>query len=360
MIRISSLFPVAALSVLALSCISMRPGSAFDTPDPPGSKLVKYGIVVPVGPYGSWDSGMVESPVVWYDSTHATYGMVYTGYASTDSTKRGYAFVTKPRVGLAWSNDLLHWQKDPRNPIFGGSGIAGTPDEEGTSGPFLWRENGTYYLFYFGVTGKGYEKGKKTMNIATSSDLHTWKRYDGNPIITPFGNGWRRDAIWHPHVVKNGNVYHLFFNASGLVNGLTEEFIGYATSTDLFHWTVDDEHSPILRGSAKPGAWDASGRAGDPSLYKVDRTWYMAWYSWDKKNSADGLAWTSEEEFPLNWRVYEKNPVLRIGEPGSYDALHAGKPFVVRTRDRHYHFYTAVALDEKRQIAVAIWPNVID
>jgi predicted GH43/DUF377 family glycosyl hydrolase len=221
----------------------------------------------------------------------------------------------------------------------------------------MWYENRTYYLFYFGVTAKGYEKGLKTMNLAISHDLREWKRFEGNPIISPAGNGWRRDAIWHPNIVKSNGSYYLFFNASGVFNGLVEEFTGYATSRDLFRWTVDDEHSPILTGSGKPGAWDASGRAGDPSVFKVGDRWYMAWYSWDKKNSADGLAWTSEQEFPLGWRIYERNPVLRIGEPGSFDALHAGKPFIVRTEKQHYHFYTAVALDETRQIAVAVWPG---
>ncbi len=345
-----------ALPFLTLSCLFLEHHPDSTPSDPPGSRLAKYGIVVPVGPYGAWDSGMVESPVVWYDSLRQKYGMVYTGYGSTDSAKRGYHYVTAPHVGLAWSDDLLHWKKDPKNPIFGGSGVVGSSDEEGTSGPFLWLENGTYYLFYFGVTGKGYERGLKTMNLAISTDLYSWKRYGGNPIISPAGNGWRRDAIWHPHVVKNANRYFLFFNASGVFNGLAEEFIGYATSQDLFHWEVDDAHSPILAGSAKPGSWDASGRAGDPSVFKVGHTWYMAWYSWDKKNSADGLAWTTEDQFPLGWQKYSRNPILRIGNPGSYDALHAGKPFIFRTSQRHFHFYTAVALDETRQIAVAVWP----
>jgi hypothetical protein len=156
--------------------------------------------------------------------------------------------------------------------------------------------------------------------------------------------------------VKDAGTYYLFFNASGVFNGFEEEFIGYATSRDLVQWHVDDSHSPILVGSAVPGSWDASGRAGDPSVYRVGSTWYMAWYSWDKRNSADGLALTSADQFPLGWRKYTKNPILRIGEPGSYDALHAGKPFIVNTPERHYHFYTAVALDETRQIAVAVWP----
>ena len=323
-------------------------------PNPPGSQLMKCGIVLPVGSAGEWDSGMVESPVVWHDSNHSNYGMVYTGYDSINLTKRGYAHVTRPQVGLAWSDDLLHWKKDLRNPIFTGSGVHGSPDAEGATGPLVWSENGTYYLFYIGVTGRGYETGTKTMNLATSTDLYTWKRYERNPVIAPAGNGWRRDAIWHPNVVKNAGLYYLFFNASGVVNGLEEEFIGYATSEDLFHWEVDDANSPLLVGSTRPGAWDASGRAGDPSVYKVGDIWYMAWYGWDKKNSADGLAWTTEEEFPLAWRVYEHNPVLRIGESGSYDALHAGKPFIFRANDVHYHFYTAVALDETRQIAVAL------
>ena len=342
---------------LVISWFSSSPGQSIKSTSPPGSQLIKCGVVLPVGHHGAWDDGMVESPVVWYDTLRKRYGMVYTGYGSTDSTKRGYKYVTRPKIGLAWSDDLHIWEKDPQSPILGGSGIPGSPDSEGTTGPFLWFENGTYYLFYFGVTARGYEGGKKTMNLATSTDLIHWKRYEGNPIIAPAGEGWRRDAIWHPNVVKGGETYYLFFNASGVVNGLVEEFIGYATSKDLFQWTVDDAHSPLLVGSARPGAWDASGRAGDPSVYKVGDTWYMAWYSWDRKNSADGLAWTTEEEFPLGWRVYERNPVLQIGEPGSYDALHAGKPFIFRTESNHYHFYTAVALDETRQIAVAVWPG---
>jgi predicted GH43/DUF377 family glycosyl hydrolase len=345
---------------LVLSILSVLTGEQrSDGPlqDPPGSRLVKCGIVLPVGGQGEWDAGMVESPVVWYDAERNRYGMVYTGYGRADSSRRGYKYVTGPRIGLAWSDDLRHWVKDPGSPIFGGSGVPGSPDAEGASGPFLWSENGTYYLFYFGVTARGYEKGTKTLNLATSRDLVTWTRYEGNPIIAPAGSGWRRDAIWHPNIVKRGDRYYLFFNASGVAGGLTEEFIGYATSDDLFHWEVDDLNSPVLVGSGREGAWDAAGRAGDPSVYRVGNIWYMAWYSWDRKNSADGLAWTTEEKFPLGWHVYEKNPVLMVGNPGSYDALHAGKPFIVQATDTHYHFYTAVALDETRQIALAIWPG---
>ncbi len=324
---------------------------------PPGATLAKCGVVLPVGTAEAWDGGMVESPAVWYDSTRARYGMVYTGYDLRYPERRGYASVGGPRIGLAWSDDLMTWEKDTRSPILSANDEAGSPDEAGVTGPFMWLEGGRYYLFYFGTTEAGYEGGRKTLNLATSADLVAWERYAGNPIIGPAGEGWRRDAIWHPNVVKVDGTYYLFFNASGVVDGQAEEFIGYASSPDLQTWTVHDEHNPLLVGSREPGAWDATGRAGDPSLYRVGDTWYMAYYSWDRTQAQDGLAMTSAEDFPLGWVPYEGNPVLRVGEPGAFDAQHAHKPFVLRTDARHHHFYTAVDTAEARQIALAVEPG---
>ena len=300
---------------------------------------------------------MVESPAVWKDRQSGRYGMVYTGYAHIHPGRRGYDTVAEPQIGLAWSGDLFHWERDPRAPLLGGSHIPGAPDEQGATGPFLWQEGGRCYLFYFGVTGRGYERGRKTLNLATSSDLRHWERYRGNPIIAPTGNGWRCEAIWHPNIVKVGTRYYLFFNASGVHKGREEEFIGYATSPDLMSWSVDDAHSPLLVGSGVTGAWDSTGRTGDPSLYRRGDRWYMAYYSWDGVHSRDGLAMTTAEEFPLGWIPYQGNPVLDIGAPGTYDSLHAGKPFIFETEDRHYHFYTAVDEQERREIALALWPG---
>jgi predicted GH43/DUF377 family glycosyl hydrolase len=322
---------------------------------PTGQELVleKHGVILPLGPKGAWDAGMVESPVIWFDSTARRFAMVYAGYARVREDVRGYNAVARPQVGLAWSDDLLHWTKDPRNPIFGPSGIPGTSDAEGTPGPFIIRAQGKYFLFYFGTTGTGYEKGTKAMNVATSSDLITWKRYEGNPVISPAGDGWRKDAIWHPNIVEHRGTYYLFFNASGVAKGREEEYIGYATSTDLLHWQVRDADSPLLVGSMTPGAWDASGRTGDPSVFKSGDRWFMAYYSWDGTKAQDGIAWTTEKAFPLGWHPAPQNPILKVGPAGSYDAQHAHKPFVVVHNGVYYHYYTAVAGDERREIALA-------
>lgn len=367
---IGAVFAALVLVLVETGCSPSQP-SGTSAPEPrtvapasvretvPGADLTKCGIVLRRGAEGAWDSGMVESPAVWYDEARGRYGMVYVGYGYREGSapEPGYESVATPQIGLAWSDDLLHWTKDPAGPIFGPSGVAGAPDAAGTTGPFVWRDGGTYYLFYIGLTGIGYEAGEKTLNVATSTDLRHWERYGGNPIIAPGGEGWRRDAIWHPNIVEVGETYYLFFNASGVVDGVEEERIGYATSSDLLRWTVDDERAPLLAGSGRPGAWDASGRAGDPAVYRLGDRFYMAFYSWDGHRAQDGVAWTTVAEFPLGWRPYERNPVLTTGGAGSFDEVHAHKPFIMRTPTRHYHFYTAVDARESREIALAVSPG---
>ena len=192
----------SAFLLLIISCLSVGRRPEAGTSDPPGSRLAKYGIVLPVGPYGSWDSGMVESPVVWYDSIQGKYGMVYTGYESLDSAKRGAESCHETSGGTL-----------PGATIFcTGRRFRGIRSSEEAASPVLltrrarlvlscgWRTR--RYLFYFGVTAKGYEKGMKTMNLALSTDLHTWKRFIRQSDHLPFRNGWLRDAIWHPNVVR--------------------------------------------------------------------------------------------------------------------------------------------------------------
>lgn len=315
--------------------------------------LEKKGIVLTTGKIGDFDSGMIESPMVWFDETKQKYGMVYVGYQLIKEKFSGYDSVAFPKIGLAWSDDLYTWKKDERNPIFGPSGESNSTDFLGTSGPFIWIED-KYYLFYFGLTEKGYEAGNKTLNLAVSNDLITWERYKSNPIIKPSGKGFRRDAIWHPNILKAKNKYYLFFNASGINNDIEEEFIGYAVSDDLFNWNVDDKNSPILVGSGIEGRWDSSFRTGDPCVFKFQEKWCMTYYSWDNINTQDGIAYTSDEEFPLGWKPDPCNPILKKGLSGSFDELHAGKPFSFLTDDCYFHFYTAVDRYEKREIALAV------
>lgn len=337
-------------SVLLAACQSapLRTSSNVAPDVPPGARLEKCGRVLDLGEGDAWDAGMVESPTVWFDEATQRYGMLYVGYGrKPGTTGYGYAKVTAPHLGLAWSQDGRTWTKDPRNPVFRG-------DATGATGPFLMRVGEVYHLYYISTTEAGYEKGVKTIGHATSTNLVDWTPDPLNPMVAPAGDGWRSEAAWRPMVVRDGDRYVMFFNASGVIGGHHEEFIGLATSTDLRRWTVDDAHSPLLGGLPTPGTWDAMGRAGDPSVYRVGDRWYMAYYAWDRTHAQDGLAWTTAAAFPYGWRPYVGNPILRIGPPGSIDDEHAHKPTVFRHDGQHFHFYTAVDTAQVRTIALAM------
>jgi predicted GH43/DUF377 family glycosyl hydrolase len=241
------------------------------TSKPVGASLIKAGIILGLGAAGSFDEGMVESPAVWFDKKNQLFGMVYTGYNKSSS---------KGHIGLAWSKDLIHWEKDKRSPIFSPSGIEGTPDSASVTGPLIFFEGDTYYLFYIGCTNSGYEKGVKSLCMATSKDLITWKRNSVNPIIAPNDKEWM-------------------------------------------------------------------------SLYQFENKWYLSYYGYSATTGKayDGLAWTTEDKFPLGWEKYALNPVLSPG-PELYDITYAHKPFIINYNGKHYHYYTAVGSGGRR-IALA-------
>lgn len=310
---------------------------------PRGYTLTKKGIVIQRGTTGTWNAGVVESPCVFFDPNAGHYKMIYVGYAGTPSSP------STASLGYAYSDDLENWTQYGSNPFFEKSNISGAPDQYGTTGGYCWYEDGVYHLFYIGLTESDYESGTKSLCHATSTDFATWTRHGA--VITPDGTGWREKAIWHPTIVKRGLTYYLFFNATSHDE---KEQIGYATSTDLSSWTVDDENSPLI-AAGESGEWD-DVITGDPCVYRVGETWYMTYYGYDGSHAGDGFATTSDGDFPLGWKKFSGNPVLSHGEASSYDALHAHKPAIWITPTKYYHWYTAVddATPSKREIALAI------
>lgn len=292
--------------------------------------LTKRGVVLGTGP-AAFDAQKAESPAIWWDLTARRWGMVYTGYSSA----------SQGSVGLAWSDDLLTWTKAGQ--LLAPTGVSGDPDAGGITGPYMWLEGGTYHLIYIGLTAVGYEAGTKTLCLATAASLAgPWTRH--GIIIGSAAGTWRAGPIWHSSIVKRGPIYYLFFNAS-----TSPEVIGYATATSAMGpWTVDDTNSPII--TVSPSGWD-SGWVGDPSVYTVGGTWYMAYYGAGLSTAQDGVA-TTTEGFPLGWVKHAGNPVLTNGAAGSIDETYAHKPFIVNHARRHHHFYTAVG-SAGRVIALA-------
>ncbi len=174
-------------------------------------------------------------------------------------------------IGLAWSNDLLHWELT--DPIL--QPQDGAPWEHGgLYRPDLLLYDGTYYLYYNAKTdtlpkseGGGWHEQS---GVATSRDLKSWTRYPGSPIL-PNGPHDSRDARFasNPYVVKNGREWAMFYFGLGYQRpGRACEMI--ALGTDPLHFTKSPE---ILIDTGAPGTIDETF-AHKPSVIYHDGALY--------------------------------------------------------------------------------------
>jgi predicted GH43/DUF377 family glycosyl hydrolase len=213
-------------------------------------------------------------------------------------------------IGLAWSDDLLHWQLtdpilDPQD---------GAPWEHGgLYRPDLMLDRGTYYLYYNAKTdtlpksvGGGWHE---QTGVVTSTDLKTWKRYPGNPVLR---NGSRGSDT-------------------------------YPTSNPI-HATKP----PI------PDARD-SRFASNPFVVQNGCDLAMFYYGYNYERPGRALELLALSVDPYTF-VKVPEVLIDTGAPGTIDETFAHKPSVVTHEGVLYHFYCAVSgkyPNETRGIAVA-------
>jgi predicted GH43/DUF377 family glycosyl hydrolase len=106
-----------------------------------GSNFVPaaQGPVFDVGTPGSWDSFTVTTPKVFNDGSQ--FVMLYAGDARLIDDPTG--------IGLAVSDDLLHWQRHPGNPVLV-TGPSGEFDSVSVSSAIPYQVGGLWCLLYAG------------------------------------------------------------------------------------------------------------------------------------------------------------------------------------------------------------------
>ena len=93
----------------------------------------------------------------------------------------------------------------------------------------------------------------------------------------------------------------------------------------------------LHEGGANGIGWDCAFCA-DPCVGQCGDEWLMFYYGYDGHHAQEGLARSPDL---CRWAKLPE-PILRSGQPGSIDELHAHKPSVVEKDGRLYHFYCAV------------------
>ena len=171
--------------------------------------------VLEPGPPGSWDARWVESPTVVFDSRTGRWLMWYTGLSAE----------WRASIGLATSDDGIHWQKYPANPILG-PGLDGSWNDYWIAVPTVMVYRSGYWLFYSGVSAEDLGDGRvddAAVGFAWSIDGDTWLGVHSSPVLTRDDAG--PGGSWAPTVVlgPEGNQIFMWFE--------TETGIGFATAT---------------------------------------------------------------------------------------------------------------------------------
>jgi len=182
------------------------------------------GAVLSKGTSGAWDDDAVYEPSILF--AKGKWHMYYVGYSGSE-----YA------IGLATSSDGITWVKYASNPVLS-KGSSGTPDVTEVRDPCVIYEDGTFKMWYTGVSS-----GTNSICYATSATGTDWTKYASNPVITKPSSGWGSNVIGDPCVIKVDLAYYMYLSGASTAG---EELVGHATSSDGISWTLSSSN-PIIQ-----------------------------------------------------------------------------------------------------------------
>jgi len=148
------------------------------------------------------------------------------------------------------------------------------------------RHGGKWWMFYTG-TSKGESLRKQRIGLATSDDLHDWRRFEKNPILDLDPRHYEEydPTAWHDRSLRDpwvapdpeGKGFRMWFTArarGGAADG--RGTIGTARSADLVTWVAEPPLTP-------PGDF---GECEVPQYFAVDGRHYLLFSTSAQRTSA--------------------------------------------------------------------------
>ena len=170
-----------------------------------------------------WENNtMFKSTVIWDKAKTTGYPFVMFYNASGDSVKSNINRRWYERIGMAVSEDMVHWIRYLQNPVLDHySGITGNA--------FIQKIDDVWVMFYFGAFWKE-RKGDGAFNrFACSYDLVNWTDWEGDDLIKP-SEVYDEKFAHKAYVVNHQGVTYHFYCA---VNSNDQRGIALATSVDM-------------------------------------------------------------------------------------------------------------------------------
>jgi beta-1,2-mannobiose phosphorylase / 1,2-beta-oligomannan phosphorylase len=161
-------------------------------------------------------------------------GNTYYMFAEGRVDNHAAMLTSKDRVTWKWEGFLDVRRADEKT------------QEQGPCGtPTIWIENGKWYLFY-----ERYDKG---IWLATTRDVHSrvWRNVQDEPVLAPGPAEYDKDMIALNQIIKYRGAYYAFYHGSGEAMPRTWN-TNIARSTDLIHWRKYDGN-PLIEDNKSSG-----------------------------------------------------------------------------------------------------------
>jgi len=289
--------------------------------NPPAPKeIVTYG-------GGGWKDGQVNEPCILVNPKDATkLIMFYSGMKLGGS---------KGAIGKAWANasEPFAWHEDAGNPILTSNpGIAFEASAIRLDTVIYHEELDEYWIYYTGYHARpnadaiGLARcpaGKDGYSEVVASKI---KRHDGNPILSPKGQG--RDDETHVSqgaVFREKGLWHSFYSyrtAKKVLPG-----IRLATSPDGTRWTKVP--GPDLLASAPESRymeWHQVYKVG--GRYVILYEGYNGGTRWGADVAVSSSLTTGWKKAPVNlidqtkWPNYSDKTLFHVATPAVYQLNH--------------------------------------
>ncbi len=265
------------------------------------ASLVKYEAnpVLDIGPRDAFDDAHLGCLTVLQRGK--TFYMWYEGSREHDPHGKPW------KLGLATSEDGIHWSRSNENPI---PGVTAGNKTVNVSRPVAMIGDLFYAWSPTEEKARG-DFGFGFATLATSRNGTQWEKCLSSPVFPR-----RQD----PSIRKIGDRFFMWYTSRRWSRGQKHIQIGLATSQpgvnnlDKVKWT-DSPTNPVL-SIGKPGDFD-SVHLAYPRVLRIGGTFYMWYLGADKSRFRLGLATSSDG---IHWTKSPANPVLNVGKPGTWDS----------------------------------------
>ena len=184
--------------------------------------------------------------------------------------------------------------------------------------------------------------------VGPQSAFGRWERLnDGNPILSPTGDGFESAGVFNPAVVKRDGEFVMLYRAQDKAG---TSRLGYAHGTDGVHFMRRAE--PVLSPEAD---YEKDGGVEDPRLVQIGGTYYLTYTGYNKKEAQLCLA-TSKDL--IRW---ERRGVIMPANRGRWNVgwTKSGAILADRVKGKYWMYYMADPAKDVNEMGVAFSDDLI-